>query len=178
MSAFWMNAFRKDARDFYRADEWVDALDGFTDNTMDILDWSTGDVIYNPQGVDVERVRAILQDEMSLSDRKFLYGFLKGCFANNHQLFLVFVRAESAAGGGGSGSGARAVALVYREANPPMRNGQLVTASGGTDNWLRGADNASKYLYYDSGKSEESWRLNERKYPPHRMRVLFYHQLD
>ena len=178
MSAFWMNAFRKDARDFYRADEWVDALDGFTDNTMDILDWSTGDVIYNPQGVDVERVRAILQDEMSLSDRKFLYGFLKGCFANNHQLFLVFVRAESAAGGGGSGSGARAVALVYREANPPMRNGQLVTASGGTENWLRGADNASKYLYYDSGKSEESWRLNERKYPPHRMRVLFYHQLD
>ena len=178
MTAFWMNAFRKDARDFYRPDEWSNTLDGFTDNTMNILDWSAGDVLWDPAGVDTARIRSILQNEMSLADRKFLYGYLKGCFANNHQLFLVFVRAESAAGGGGAGSGARAVALVYRDPNPPMRNGQVVTASGGTENWDRGADNASKYLYFNSGKSEESWRLNERKYPPHKMRVLFYHQLD
>ena len=90
----------------------------------------------------------------------------------------MFVRAESAAGGGGAGSGARAVALVYRDPNPPMENGQVVKAGGGTENWNRGTDNASKYLYFDSNKSEESWRLNERKYPPHKMRVLFYHQLD
>lgn len=178
MTAFWMNAFRKDARDFYRPDEWSNTLDGFTDSSMNILDWSSGDVLWDPAGVDTARIRSILQNEMSLADRKFLYGYLKGCFANNHQLFLLFVRAEPAAGGGGAGSGARAVALVYRDPNPPMRNGQVVTASGGTENWNRGADNASKYLYFNSDKSEESWRLNERKYPPHRMRVLFYHQLD
>ena len=51
-------------------------------------------------------------------------------------------------------------------------------ASSGTENWNRGTDNASKYLYFNSDNSEESWRLNERKYPPHKMRVLFYHQLD
>ena len=178
MTAFWMNAFRKDARDFYRADEWIDAIDGFTGNTMDILDWSTGDVLWEPGGVDVAKVRSILQSEMSLADRKFLYGYLKGCFANNHQLFLLFVRAEAAAGGGGAGSGARAVALVWRDPNPPMRNGQIVKADSGTEAPDRGKDNASKYLYVNSGMNEESWRLNERKYPPHKMRILFYHQLD
>ena len=178
MTAFWMNAFREDAQDFYRTDNWVDTLDGFTENTMNILDWSVGDVLLKPEGVDVGRVESILQNEMSMADRKFLYGYLKGCFANNHQLFLLFVRAEAAAGGGGAGSGARAVALVWRDPNPPMRNGQVVTASSGTENWNRGTDNASKYLYFNSDNSEESWRLNERKYPPHKMRVLFYHQLD
>ena len=178
MTAFWMNAFRKDPRDSYRTDDWVDAFDGFTGSAMDILDWSVGDVLWEPGGVDVGRLETILQNEMSLADRKFLYGYLKGCFANNHQLFLVFVRAEAAAGGGGAGSGARAVALVWRDPNPPSRDGQFVTATGGTESPDRGKDNASKYLYVDSGKNEESWRLNERKYPPHRMRVLFYHQLD
>ena len=178
MTAFWMKAFRKEARDLYRPDDWSNTFDGYTDNLMDIIDWSSGELQWNPDGVDVGRIRTILQNEMSLADRKFLYGYLKGCFANNHQLFLVFVRAESAAGGGGAGSGARAVALVYRDPNPPTRNGQVVKAGGGTENWNRGTDNASKYLYFDSNKSEESWRLNERKYPPHKMRVLFYHQLD
>ena len=178
MTAFWMHAFRKEAKEFYRADDWADALDGFTDNTMDILDWSAGDIIWEPSGVDFARIESILQNEMSLADRKFLYGYLKGCFANNHQLFLVFVRAEAAAGGGGAGSGARAVALVWRDPNAPSKNGQFVTATGGTEDPYYGKDNASKYLYVEPGTNEESWRLNERKYPPHKMRVLFYHQLD
>ena len=178
MTAFWMNAFRKDARDLYRANEWTDVFDGFTGDTMDILDWSSGDILWEPAGVDVGKVKSILQSEMSVADRKFLYGYLKGCFANSHQLFLVFVRAEAAAGGGGAGSGARAVALVWRDPNPPSRDGQFVTATGGTESPDRGKDNASKYLYVNSGMSEEAWRLNKRNYPPHKMRVLFYHQLD
>lgn len=178
MTAFWMNAFRKEAKEFYRTDDWMDALDGFTGNTMDILDWSEGDIRWEPSGVDVGRLETILQSEMSLADRKFLYGYLKGCFANNHQLFLVFVRAEAAAGGGGAGSGARAVALVWRDPNAPGRDGQFVTTSGGTEEPYYGKDNAQSYLNLQSNSNEESWRLNERKYPPHRMRVLFYHQLD
>jgi hypothetical protein len=170
MTAFWMNAFRKEAKDLYMADDWIDALDGFTDNTMDILDWSTGEVLREPGGVDVARLRSILGSEMSLVDRKFLYGYLKGCFANTHQLFLVFVRAESAAGGGGFGTGARAVALVWRDPNAPLDQGKAVTGPG--------QDNAQVYLNLRSGANEESWRFNERRYPPHRTRVLFYHQLD
>ena len=170
MTAFWMNSFRKDARDFYRSDDWMDTIDGFTDGSMNILDWMEGDVLWEPQGVDTARIRSILQNEMSLADRKFLYGYLKGCFANSHQLFLVFVRAESASGGGGAGSGARAVALVWRDPNAP-------TYGGDTDDG-RGKDNAQAYLNLQNDANEESWRLNARKYPPHKMRVLFYHQLD
>ena len=39
-------------------------------------------------------------------------------------------------------------------------------------------DNANIYLNVNSGLNEESWRLNSRKYPPHKTRILFYHQLD
>jgi hypothetical protein len=146
----------------------MDAVNGFVGGQVDVLDWLTGDVFLagnNNVGPDVQ---AILQ-ELSLADRKFLYGYLKGCFANTHQLFLVFVRAESAAGGGGAGSGARAVALVWRDPNAP-------TSSSTVDG--PGQDNAQAYLNLQNNSNEESWRLNERKYPPHKMRVLFYHQLD
>ena len=178
MTAFWMKAFRKDVKDLYRADDWIDAFDGFSDNAMNILNWSEGDVIWEPGDVDVGRIESILQDEMSLADRKFLYGYLKGCFANNHQLFLVFVRAETTAGGGGAGTGARAVARVWRDPNAPARNGQFVTSTGGTEEPHYGRDNAQSYMNLQSNSNEESWRLNGRKYPPHKMRVLFYHQLD
>ena len=116
---------------------------------------------------------------MTFADRKFLYGYLKGCFANTAQLFLVFVRAESAAGGGGAGSGARAVALVWRDpAAPSAPDGSYRKADGGSEAPTYGKDNAQKYLNVASGRSEETWRLNARRYPPHKMRVLFYHQLD
>jgi hypothetical protein len=109
-------------------------------------------------------------DRRSVADRKFLYGYLKGCFANTHQLFLIFVRAETSAGGGGAGSGARAVALVWRDPNAPLYQNNGTTS--------RGQDNANIYLNVNSGLNEESWRLNSRKYPPHKTRILFYHQLD
>lgn len=177
MTAYWMRAFRRgdnpaEREKMFGADGWRNVLD-------DAWNWREGRVNYSVPDVTVADIEGILQDDMTLADRKFLYGYLKGCFANTAQLFLVFVRAESAAGGGGAGSGARAVALVWRDPNPPMDNsGQYKTATGGSEAPTYGKDNAQKYLHVSSGRSEESWRLNERNYPPHKMRVLFYHQLD
>ena len=54
-------------------------------------------------------------------DRKFLYGYWRDSFANQQQLFLIFVRAEPTMMGGGAvgatppALGARAVALVWRD---------------------------------------------------------------
>jgi hypothetical protein len=184
MSKFWMGAFKTDADSLYsasgRPDTWmerldgylrcsVDAINGFVGGSLDVVDWFNGDVLLNSDNNFGPDVQAILQD-MSLADRKFLYGYLKGCFANTHQLFLVFVRAESAAGGGGAGSGARAVALVWRDPNAPSNGGLPVSGVG--------KDNAQAYLNLQSGANEESWRLNKREYPPHKTRILFYHQLD
>ena len=89
------------------------------------------------------------------ADRKFLYAYWRGCFANKQQLFLIFVRAESnALGGPGEGTpsqqGGRAVALVWRDPN------QSATA---TD-------------YQDTNQTYVDGRR------PHRTRVLFYHQFD
>ena len=55
------------------------------------------------------------------TDRKFLYGFWKECFAVKQQLFLIFVRVEPVMMGSGNAGqlppqlGARAVALVWRD---------------------------------------------------------------
>ena len=166
MASYWMGAFReKDRTTLHRADDWYKVFE-------DSVDWYDGDLLYRPEGVDVATVESILKDEMFFVDRKYLYGYLKGCFANTSQLFLLFVRAESAAGGGGAGSGARAVALVWRDPTAPAENGAVPAGTG--------QDNAGKYLnvYGASGQSEETWRLNARRHPPHKMRVLFYHQLD
>ena len=63
-------------------------------------------------------------EELWDADRKFLYGFWRGCFAAKQQLFLVFVRAEPLMLGGGTADqlppqiGARAVALVWRDPSP------------------------------------------------------------
>jgi hypothetical protein len=189
MSRFWMDAFKINANNFHMGprrerftgtlDRWLERFDGYLNCSMDavngyeggqleILDWLTGDILPRGDQTVGPDVQAILQ-ELSLADRKFLYGYLKGCFANTHQLFLVFVRAESAAGGGGAGSGARAVALVWRDPHAPTSG----TAVDGV-----AQDNAQAYLNLQNNTNEESWRLNERKYPPHKMRVLFYHQLD
>ena len=174
MAEFFMKRFRgydnvssSTIRDAYAKDVWEDVFEN--------IDWLEGG-----QNIDNPTVKRILQDDMTLADRKFLYGFLKGCFANKSQLFLIFVRAESAAGGGGAGSGARAVALVWRDPSAPMdASGQYKKADGSADEPAKGKDNGSKYLYVgDSGGAEETWRLNKRDYPPHKMRILFYHQLD
>ena len=121
----------------------------------------------------------ILKDEMTSVDRKFLYGYLRGCFANTAQLFLVFVRAETTAGGA-VGAGARAVALGWRDPAPPKDGaGNYKKSDGGSENPQYGKDNAQKYLRpVTSNGPEESWRFQRRDYPPHRTRVLFYHQFD
>ena len=82
-------------------------------------------------------------------DRKFLFSYWKNCFANNQQLFLVFVRAEPTMMTGEAGSdrtpsqlGARAMALVWR-------------------------DPASSLTAHDG-----------EQHPPHTMRILFYHQFE
>ena len=90
-------------------------------------------------------------------DRKFLYSYWRDCFANNQQLFLIFVRAESnALGGPGEGTpaqqGGRAVALVWRNPAATDQEGRTYDAQP---------------TYNTSG---------ERK--PHQTRVLFYHQFD
>lgn len=87
---------------------------------------------------------------ISGADRKYLYSFWRNCFGNRQQLFLVFLRAESAAlaGAGDAATpsqlGARAVALVWRDPLPPPG-----TTSGSGLNRV-----------------------------PHRTRVLFYHQFE
>ena len=177
MTAYWMGAFRRQDNPAER--EKLYGANGWRNVFEDAWNWREGRVNYSVPGVAVADIEGILQDDMTLADRKFLYGYLKGCFANTAQLFLVFVRAETAAGGGGAGSGARAVALVWRDpAAPTTSDGSYRRADGGGESPTYGKDNAQKYLNVQSGRSEESWRLNERKYPPHKMRVLFYHQLD
>ena len=179
MASFWMGLFRRTAEptereELYGADAWQDVFDDHK-----VVYWRTGEVREEPPGVDVNRVEQILNKEMTSVDRKYLYGFLRGCFANTAQLFLVFVRAETTAGGA-VGAGARAVALVWRDPAPPMDNaGNFVKATGGSENPHYGKDNARKYLrpISDNGP-EESWRFQPREYPPHRTRILFYHQFD
>lgn len=90
-------------------------------------------------------------------DRKFLYSYWRDCFANNQQLFLIFVRAESnALGGPGEGTpaqqGGRAVALVWRNPSATRQEGRTYDAQP---------------TYNSSGERE-----------PHQTRVLFYHQFD
>lgn len=101
-------------------------------------------------------------------DRKYLYSFWRECFSNRQQLFLIFVRAEPASvGGGASGNvssaqlGGRAVALVWRDpAIPTDTSGQRVPRRATIMN-------------------REDFRQDYKQdHPPHRTRVLFYHQFD
>ena len=100
-------------------------------------------------------------------DRKYLYSFWRECFDNRQQLFLVFVRAEpSSVGGGGmsrasSQLGSRAVALVWRDPEKPEKN----KASRPTRTEL---NSRADYLN----------KRGSNQFPPHRTRVLFYHQFD
>ena len=106
-----------------------------------------------------------LQEPLHGVDRKYLYSFWRDCFDNRQQLFLIFVRAEPTSVGGGSLSrastqlGGRAVALVWRDPAKPEKNvaGRPVrTTLNSLDNWLNARE----------------------QFPPHKTRVLFYHQFD
>lgn len=116
------------------------------------LDWyGNGD----PQAF-LQEAQNITQTAINEVDRKFLYSFWRGCFGNRQQLFIVFVRAEPSVLGGAQ-QGGRAVALVWRDpaapegyANHPYSNRQKEINDGKDTNML----------------------------PPHRTRVLFYHQFE
>ena len=102
-----------------------------------------------------------LSEPLYTVDRKFLYSYWRDCFANNQQLFLIFVRAESnALGGPGEGTpaqqGGRAVALVWRDPD-----------------WSEGNDDNGRDRDWEV---ENSGNVNRQR--PHRTRVLFYHQFD
>lgn len=106
-------------------------------------------------------------------DRKFLYSFWRECFENRQQLFLVFVRAEPMSTSGGSVGkampssqlGGRAVALVWRDpAVPSYHSNQRKTRqdlAGGTGDSAR----------------QDIMDVRENT-PPHRSRILFYHQFE
>lgn len=94
-------------------------------------------------------------------DRKFLYSYWRDCFANNQQLFLIFVRAESnALGGPGEGTpaqqGGRAVALVWRNPAATRQKGRI----------------------FDAQQSRQDPKKADDDREPHQTRVLFYHQFD
>lgn len=94
-------------------------------------------------------------------DRKFLYSYWRDCFANNQQLFLIFVRAESnALGGPGEGTpaqqGGRAVALVWRNPAATRQKGRI----------------------FDAQQSRQDPKKADADREPHQTRVLFYHQFD
>ncbi len=193
MTRFWRYIFREKSVDgLYKStdipDRWTERFDGFSDGTIEqitdnnglvrweyqggirLFNWLTGEIEGNCKTTENRgaEAQAILQNELTLAERKFLYGYLKGCFANTAQLFLVFVRAETTAGGA-VGAGARAVALVWRDPAAPSNGGLPQTGVG--------KDNARWYLR-PTTKNEESWRFRKRDYPPHRTRILFYHQFD
>ena len=93
------------------------------------------------------------------ADRMFLHSYWRDCFANRQQLFLIFVRAESTAlGGNGEGTpaqqGGRAVALVWRDPGAPT------------------GDNVYEF------EGTQDWNNNDSMRHPHKMRILFYRQLD
>ncbi len=126
------------------------------EEVWDELAWKLADNGNNPStflGVDLKSNNVALHSV----DRKFLYSYWRDCFANNQQLFLIFVRAESnALGGPGEGTpaqqGGRAVALVWRNPSATRDKGRTDDAHSTYDN---------------SGERE-----------PHQTRVLFYHQFD
>ena len=108
-----------------------------------------------------------LSDPLHGVDRKYLYSFWRECFDNRQQLFLIFVRAEPTSVGGGSLSrastqlGGRAVALVWRDPAKPEKN------------------KSSRPSRTEINSKDDF--LNKRgneQFPPHRTRVLFYHQFD
>lgn len=135
---------------------WVDWEDIY--DNLEWFDGKKGDEQDTLFGVELEH-------PLHAVDRKFLYSFWRECFQNRQHLFLVFLRAEPlTVGGGGRASmanaqlGARGVALVWRDPKPPCVKNKTRVVPNGAD--------------YHAGSEEYG------KQPPHRTRVLFYHQFD
>ena len=160
MDAF-RDAFQEQARQGKR--DWLA-------NWNDLV-WQENNVSKILDANDIFIANAALKDASSCPlhqvDRKFLYSYWRECFENRQQLFLIFVRAEpctSASGAvamnfGGAQLGGRAVALVWRDpAVPSYQAGQRKTRS--------------------QLNNLEDCMDNREKCPPHRTRVLFYHQFD
>ena len=88
------------------------------ENAWEDLDWDAKDSFLGIEGLPA----------LHSVDRKFLYGYWRDSFANQQQLFLVFVRAEPTMMGGGAvgqtppALGARAVALVWRDPEAAQPN--------------------------------------------------------
>ena len=133
------------------ANSWLNAYDNF---------WR--DRINNDQANELLGVQ-VSGSNICDADRKFLYDFWRGCFGCCQQLFLIFVRAESTAvGGSGEGRtpgqlGGRAVALVWRDPNEPKN---------------------SQDKDYNQPKALSEGDTDSNPRPPHKTRVLFYHQFD
>ncbi|MBO7722129.1 MAG: hypothetical protein J6T01_06965 [Kiritimatiellae bacterium] len=82
-------------------------------------------------------------------DRKYLYSFWKNCLANRQQLFLIFVRAEPTVMGGSNAG------------HTPSQLGARAVA-----------------LVWREPVSSVNETTAGTASPPHRMRILFYHQFD
>ena len=124
-------------------------------------------------------------------DRKMLYSFSLDSFSDRQQLFLYFIRAETAmptlgAGSGGSGgrslAGGRAVALVWRDPYPrdyekpwPESTGtEPWTTKNGNNGWYPDLTNYKSpwEQYYSGSRSRQRWD------GWHDTRILFFKQLD
>jgi len=170
-----MDAFRTafDARakntDATIAANWLGAFEG--------LEWQRIETSQinddNKAFMGIESLQEASACPLHQVDRKFLYSFWRECFENRQQLFLVFVRAEPMSTSGGSVGkampssqlGGRAVALVWRDpATPSYKANERKTRqtlAGGTGDSAR----------------EDIMDVREKS-PPHRTRVLFYHQFE
>jgi hypothetical protein len=128
--------------------DWLGAYDD--------LDWyGNGDpqCFLNDVG-DTKATKNMTQTAINEVDRKFLYSFWRNCFGNRQQLFIVFVRAEPSVLGGAQ-QGGRAVALVWRDPEAPVG-----------------------FANRKSRQDEKRTGTNTNMLPPHRTRVLFYHQFE
>ncbi len=151
--------FREELRACVK-DDWDGGTKTWPDweRAYDDLAWEG---TYNGNGNTAYNVNALfgvtLDNPLHDVDRKFLYSFWRECFQNRQQLFLVFIRAEPLSGGGGGKEalsctqlGVHGVALVWRDPKPPT-------------GWSGNRLGSSAY---------------DGNVPPHRTRVLFYHQFD
>ena len=118
------------------------------------LDWYGVNSDGDPQCF-LQNSKNLTQTALNDVDRKFLYSYWRNCFGNRQQLFIVFVRAEPSVLGGAQ-QGGRAVALVWRDPAPPA-----------------GYENRIGRAYEKEVEHKDNDLL-----PPHRTRVLFYHQFE
>ena len=168
-----------DYKDMYIRKNGYQALNGFVvDKTRVTISFNENDLPHkdelnyeaDPLRGQCERGVTQCYNKFHDIDRMFLHSYWRDCFANRQQLFLIFVRAESTAlGGTGEGTpaqqGGRAVALVWRDPGAP-------TPPVSENDDKKVADNVYEH------DDKQDWDDNDSKRHPHKMRILFYRQLD